>query len=145
MKGAYVPCVEFFVGDGVPTMPGPPADYLDRARSRMKRIDAMPADIRALVHEYGLTIVDAFLSCGVKKARHIRHLVECVREEGRYGNSRPKKNFSDGVAKSEQENGSLTILDASRHTDSSASIIAPTSVHATAQKDDGRDLKGRRG
>ncbi len=50
-----------------------------RRAARMARVDAMPADVRACVHDYGLTIVDACMQLGVVKARHIRHLVETVR------------------------------------------------------------------
>jgi hypothetical protein len=51
-----------------------------RCRRRMERVDAMSPELRACVHEYGLTIVDAFVDIGVTKARHIRHLVETVRK-----------------------------------------------------------------
>jgi hypothetical protein len=60
-------------------------------------------------------------------------------------NPRTQKNFLGCVAKSEHESGTCAVSAASRHTDSPASIIASTSVHTTAQRDDGRDLKGRRG
>lgn len=45
---------------------------------RMMRIDAMPKELRVLVHEYSLTVVDAFLAAGVSKPKHIRHIVERV-------------------------------------------------------------------
>lgn len=48
--------------------------------ARMERIDAMPADIRACVHEYGLSIVQAMLDAGVKKGKHMHHIVKMVRE-----------------------------------------------------------------
>lgn len=55
---------------------------VDRKRAaRMNRIDAMPADLRALVYEYGLNVVLAFLDAGVTKPRRIRHLVETVLDE----------------------------------------------------------------
>ena len=61
------------------------AEFLEKVQARrvarMERVDAMPEDIRELVHEYGLTVVDAFLSCGVTKANRIRHLVETVLDE----------------------------------------------------------------
>ena len=53
----------------------------NRRATRMARVDAMPPEIRACVHEYGLTIVDAMLDLGIKKAKHIRHLVDIVRRE----------------------------------------------------------------
>lgn len=52
-----------------------------RSARRMAAIDALPDDIRALVHEYSYTVVDAFLVLGIKKPRHIRHLVEVVLNE----------------------------------------------------------------
>ena len=71
-------------------MTGKDADFLTRCRARMARIDAMPKPIRELVHEYGLTMVRAFLDCGVTKPNQIRHLIAVVREEGgHYGNSQP--------------------------------------------------------
>lgn len=50
-----------------------------RCERRMAHIDAMPAELRALVHDYGQSIIDAFVQCGVTRPRHIRHLVETVR------------------------------------------------------------------
>ena len=49
-----------------------------RRRDRMSKIDGLPPDMRALVHEYGFNVVQAFLDLGVTKSRHIRHLVETV-------------------------------------------------------------------
>lgn len=34
------------------------SDYQTRRVKRMERIDALPPDIRALIHEYGFTVVD---------------------------------------------------------------------------------------
>lgn len=51
-----------------------------RVRGRMKWVDAQPPEVRALIHEHGLTIIKAFLDCGVKKPRHIRHLISAIRE-----------------------------------------------------------------
>jgi hypothetical protein len=70
----------------------------ERRAKRMARIDAMPADLRACVHEYGLTIVDACLQSGVKKARNIRHIVETIRG-GSYQGKRdlsPLRRSADG-------------------------------------------------
>lgn len=47
----------------------------------MERVDAMPDDVRALVHEYGLHVVQALLDSGVTKARNMRHVVEAVLNE----------------------------------------------------------------
>lgn len=65
------------------------AEDQSRRRRRMERIDAMTPDIRACVHEYGLTIVDACLQAGVQKGRQIRHIVETVRG-GSYQGKRDK-------------------------------------------------------
>jgi len=54
-------------------------EYVDRKRrNRMDRIDGLPADLRALVHDYGYEVVQAFLDHGVRRANQIRHLVETV-------------------------------------------------------------------
>lgn len=52
-----------------------------RRIDRMERIDAMPADLRELVHKCGLRVVDTCMALGVKKPRHITHLVEAVLDE----------------------------------------------------------------
>lgn len=49
---------------------------LDIRRKRMERIDALPPDVRALVHEFGWTVVGEYWSVGVRKASVIRHLIE---------------------------------------------------------------------
>lgn len=50
-------------------------------RQRMSTIDSLPAEIRGLVHNYGYNTVRAFLDCGVRSPKHIRHLVETVLNE----------------------------------------------------------------
>lgn len=57
------------------------AGFEGRRIARMARIDAMPPEMRALVNDYGLTIVDAFHQSGVVKAKRIRNLVETVLNE----------------------------------------------------------------
>jgi len=59
--------------------------------ARMEQVDAMTPDVRACVHEFGLSIVNAFLQAGVTKGRHIRHIVMCIRQ-GSY------QSHSDGKA-----------------------------------------------
>lgn len=63
--------------------PENPTEADDAARqrgiSRMKTIDALPQEIRAVVHEEGFGVVKAFLDCGITKARQISHLIETVR------------------------------------------------------------------
>ena len=60
----------------------PPQSFVDgRRAARMEKIDALPPDWRALVHEYGWTIVDALQGCGVKKANQGRHVIEVVLNE----------------------------------------------------------------
>ena len=50
----------------------------DKIKARMARIDAMPKEIRELIHEYGLTVVQAFLDLGITKPSSIRHLIKTV-------------------------------------------------------------------
>lgn len=62
--------------------PRPPQAIVDAKRAaRMDRLDGLPQDWRALVHEYGLSVVDALRQCGVAKAAHARHIVETVLNE----------------------------------------------------------------
>lgn len=49
-----------------------------RAQKRMARVDAMPPDLRAVVHEYNLEVVWEFLQHGVKKPSSIKHLIDTV-------------------------------------------------------------------
>lgn len=60
---------------------GRSASHQQRREQRMARVDGLPPDIRALVHDYGLNVVQAHLDIGVTKAKHIRHLVETVINE----------------------------------------------------------------
>ena len=55
-------------------------EYLRRVKTRMDRIDAMPKDVREIVHEHGLTVVDALLAAGVTKGRVMRHLISVIRQ-----------------------------------------------------------------
>lgn len=48
---------------------------------RFEQIDNLPPDLRALTNDYGWNIVNQFMGLGVKKAKHIRHLVETVLDE----------------------------------------------------------------
>lgn len=64
-------------------MPDGRAAYLQRVRNRMDRVDRMPPDIRAVVHDWGLSIVDAMLAGGVKKGKHMRHIIQRVLDETR--------------------------------------------------------------
>ena len=50
-----------------------------KAQARMNRIDALPKDVRELVHEYGYSVIDAFLCQGVTKASAIKHLIQRVK------------------------------------------------------------------
>lgn len=54
-------------------------DARRRAIKRMSFVDALSFEMRALVHEHGLTVVTAFLDCGVRDPRRIRHLINTVR------------------------------------------------------------------
>lgn len=52
-----------------------------RRRERMERIDAMPRELRELVHAYGLRVVDTCMALGITKPKHIKHIVEAVLDE----------------------------------------------------------------
>jgi len=57
-------------------------EWIDKKRAhRMARVDALSPELRALVHEYGFSVVDNFVRLGVSKPKHIRHLVETVLDE----------------------------------------------------------------
>jgi hypothetical protein len=57
-------------------------DLIDiRRRERMAKIDAMPVELRTLVHEYGYAIVSTCLDVGVNKPKHIRQVVETILNE----------------------------------------------------------------
>lgn len=56
--------------------------FVDGKRQRrMAVIDDLSPDVRALVHEYGWNVVNAFLTLGIQNPRHIRHLVQTVMDE----------------------------------------------------------------
>lgn len=48
----------------------------ERASKRMDRVDAFPPDIRAVIYEHGLEIVQEFWNHGVRKAKSIKHLID---------------------------------------------------------------------
>ena len=73
---------------------------LRRLRARMDKIDGMSPALRALVHEHGLTIVQAFLDHGLGKPRAIAHIIRCIRQ-GSYEigdrSDQPKITRQDGA------------------------------------------------
>lgn len=55
---------------------------VDEKRSRrMAEIDELPPEFRKLISEYGRSVVEACIVCGVAKASHVRHVVETVLDE----------------------------------------------------------------
>lgn len=52
-----------------------------RQQKRMAQVDSYSPEIRACIHDYGLTVVRALLDCGVTKDNRIRHIVETVLNE----------------------------------------------------------------
>jgi hypothetical protein len=52
-----------------------------RRRARMARIDAMPPEVRALVHQYGFHVVHTIMEAGVTKPAQIRNIVETILDE----------------------------------------------------------------
>lgn len=55
----------------------------DGAATAMDIVDAMPREMRALVHDYGLAPVIACVQAGVTKPRQIRNIIATVRNSGR--------------------------------------------------------------
>ena len=68
--------------------PGYNASIVKRARERMARVDQFPPDIRALVHEFGLEVVQEFWNHNVRRPNAMRHLIETV--QGKYADGRNK-------------------------------------------------------
>jgi hypothetical protein len=52
---------------------------MDRVKRRMATIDAMPKELRALVHEHGLTVIQAFVDGGLTKPKSINHIIDTIR------------------------------------------------------------------
>lgn len=65
----------------------------------MEEIDNLPKPIRELIHEEGYTIVNAFLACGVKNHKHIRHLINTVRDGSYNGGINPLARARTGIDK----------------------------------------------
>lgn len=73
---------------GHPHKPGSPYHHLHiddivdiKRANRMNKIDDLSPELRALVHEYGLTVVNCFLDINVTKPKQIRHIVERILDE----------------------------------------------------------------
>lgn len=52
-----------------------------RAEKRFERIDALPADVRAVIHEYGWAPVQELMALGVTKAAKLERLIRLCRGE----------------------------------------------------------------
>lgn len=59
-------------------VPGYNSALVRRAQKRMARVDAMPPELRQVVYEYNLEVVQEFLNHGVKTAKSIKHLIDTV-------------------------------------------------------------------
>lgn len=85
----------------------PSQAFVDAKRAnRMAKIDALPPELRELVHEYNFDVVRAIMDCGVMKPARIRHIVETVLDafsptRGSSSNQGPRKYTQ------EQKNGCL--------------------------------------
>lgn len=64
------------------------ASVVKRARERMARVDQFPPDVRALVHEFGLEVVQEFWNHNIRRPNAMRHLIETV--QGKYADGRNK-------------------------------------------------------
>lgn len=79
-------------------------EYVDRKRhARMGKIDALPLELRELVHNYGFNVVNNFMVLGVTKSSQIKHLVELVLDEfsptrGSYSHQGKRTNVDDRAA-----------------------------------------------
>lgn len=76
----------------------------EKRRRRMDMVDQLEPQLRTLVHDYGFTVVHAFLEIGVRNPRHIRHLVENVLNEfsptrGSYSAQGLRKDVDTGIAR----------------------------------------------
>ena len=52
-----------------------------RRKDRFETIDNMTPELRELVYDYGLSVVQTALQVGIKKPKQIRHMVETVLNE----------------------------------------------------------------
>jgi len=103
-----------------------------RIIARMSEIDALPADVRELVHEYGWSIVKAFRDAGVTRARNILHLVRMVQQGSAEGCARPLI-YIDDAPKTLAGNG-LAVIPAEPSPAMLAASLAEVSgfnVHVT--------------
>lgn len=58
--------------------PGYNKALVARAQKRMARVDAMSPELRRVVYEYNLEVVQEFLNHGVKTPKSIKHLIDTV-------------------------------------------------------------------
>lgn len=73
---------------GHPSKPNSPYHHLAhnevvdiKRANRMASIDKCSPEIRALVHDYGWTVVKTIMDLGVTKPTRIKHIVETVLNE----------------------------------------------------------------
>jgi hypothetical protein len=69
--------------------PGYNSGLAKRAAKRMARVDALPPEMRAVVYEYNLEVVQEFLNHGVSRPSAIKHLIDTVRAAP-FGNGQPR-------------------------------------------------------
>jgi hypothetical protein len=69
------------------------AALVERAQKRMARVDDLSEEFRALVHEYGLELVQVFLDHKVRSPKSIRYLIDAVRVEP-YDNGQNRFRFN---------------------------------------------------
>lgn len=55
----------------------------DKRKKRFEEIDKLPPELKNCVHEWGYNIVKNFVDLGIKKEKHINHLVRLVINETR--------------------------------------------------------------
>ena len=85
------------------------AAIVARAQKRMDRVDAFPADVRAVIYEHGLETVQEFWNHGVRKAKSISHLIATARGTD-FANGQPRFGLNRGPnTKSNSLNRRTTI------------------------------------
>ena len=74
------------------------ASIVRRAQERMARVDAMPRELREIVYEFGLDVVQEFLNHHVTKPKSIKHLIAtCLALDYDNGQRRFAKNSTPGL------------------------------------------------
>lgn len=55
--------------------------YDKKVKQRMDFVDGLPSGLRSIVHEYGLTVFNCMYEIGIKKEKHMRHIINTILRE----------------------------------------------------------------